>query len=178
MKESADCMGRAGGESMNKENFRRITFLIILLLSSFTVALAQSSSVETLRSQLSDAQKKEEELQARIKQIEEDMKPENIEKVFALNGSTRPEELREQRRRQLENEKANVRAQLETVIQSRARLETAVATAEAAAYRQSAQPSSYSTTTPTVATPDSPTVKPKQSPTRTRRRARRTRRRG
>ncbi len=163
---------------MNKVKLRRITLLIILLLSSFTVALAQSSSVETLRSQLSDAQKKEEELQARIKQIEEDMKPENIEKVFALNGSTRPEELREQRRRQLEIEKANVRAQLEQVIQSRARLETAIATAEAAAYRQSAQPSSYNPTTPVVTTPDSPAVKPKQSPSRTRRRARRARRRG
>lgn len=159
---------------------RRISLLIILILSSFTVAFAQSSSVENLRSQLNDAQKKEQELQARIKQIDEDMKPENIEKVFALNGSTRPEELREQRRRQLEGEKANVQAQLDNVIQSRARLETAVVTAEAAAYRQSAQPSSYNPTNPTpaVTTPDSPTVKPKQSPSRTRRRARRARRRG
>src|ERR1044071_4820723 len=158
MKESADCMGRAGGESMNKENFRRITFLIILLLSSFTVALAQSSSVETLRSQLSDAQKKEEELQARIKQIEEDMKPENIEKVFALNGSTRPEELREQRRRQLENERTNVRAQLDQAVQGRTRLEASLATAEAAAYRQSAQqPSSYNPTPViTTTTPETP----------------------
>ncbi len=163
---------------MNKARLRRITLLIILILSSFTIALAQSSTVETLRSQLSDAQKKEEELQARVKQIDEDMKPENIEKVFALNGSTRPEELREQRRRQLENEKTNVRAQLDQVIQSRARLETAIATAEAAAYRQSAMPSSYNPTTPTVTTPDSPTVKPKPSPSRTRRRVRRTRRRG
>lgn len=163
---------------MNKVTLRGIGLFIVLLLSSFTLALAQSSSVETLRSQLSDAQRKEEELQARIKQIEEDMKPENLEKFFALNGSTRPEELREQRRRQLEGERANVRAQLETVTQSRSRLETAIATAEAAAYRQSAMPSSYNPTTPTVTTPDSPTVKPKQSPNRTRRRARRARRRG
>jgi chromosome segregation ATPase len=157
---------------------RRISLLIILILSSFTVASAQNSSVENLRSQLSDAQKKEEQLQARIKQIEEDMKPENIEKVFALNGSTRPEELREQRRRQLESEKTNVQAQLDNVIQSRARLETAVATAEAAAYRQSALPSSDNPATPVVTAPDSPTVKPKQSPRRTRRRVRRARRRG
>jgi chromosome segregation ATPase len=164
---------------MNRVKLRQATLLITLILSSFTVALAQSSSVETLRSQLSDAQKKEEELQARIKQIEEDMKPENIEKAFALNGSTRPEELREQRRRQLESERTNVRAQLDQVLQSRARLETAVVTAEAAAYRQSAQPSSYTPTTPTATAPDSPTViKPKPSPSRTRRRARRTRRRG
>lgn len=162
---------------------RRISLLIILILSSFTMALAQNSSVENLRSQLSDAQKKEEELQARVKQIEEDMKPENIEKVFALNGSTRPEELREQHRRQLENEKTNVRAQLDVVVQSRTRLETALATAEAAAYRQSALPSSENPTNPTnpapvVTTPDSPTVKPKPSQRRTYRRARRARRRG
>ncbi|MBA2735123.1 MAG: hypothetical protein H0U54_19950, partial [Acidobacteria bacterium] len=98
----------------------RISLLIMLILSSITVAVAQSSTVDELRSQLSDAQKKEEELQARVKRIDEDMKPENIEKVFALNGSTRPEELREQRRRQLESEKTNVRAQLDQLSQSRA----------------------------------------------------------
>lgn len=159
---------------------RRISLLIILLLSSFTAVLAQNSSVETLRSQLSDAQKKEQELQTRIKQLDEDMKPENIEKFFALNGSTRPEELREQRRRQLEGQRSNVQAQLEQVIQSRARLETTIATAEAAAYRQSAQPSSYNPTNPTpaVTTPENPTVEPKKSPRRPRRRARRARRRG
>jgi chromosome segregation ATPase len=169
---------------MNKVKLRRITLLIILLLSSLMVAQAQNSSVESLRTQLSDAQKKEEELQARIKQIEEDLKPENIEKVFALNGSTHPEELREQRRRQLENERTNVRAQLDQATQGRARLETSLATAEAAAYRQSAQPSSSDNPTPvvnnatTTATPDSPAVKPKQNQPRTHRRARRARRRG
>jgi chromosome segregation ATPase len=153
--------------------------LIVLTLSSFTVAVAQSSTVETLRSQLSDAQKRDEQLQARLKQIEEDMKPENIEKAFALNGSTRPEELREQRRRQLEGERTNVRAQLDQLAQSRARLETAIATAEATAYRQSALPASDSSTPAVLTTtPDSPTiVKPKQTPRRTRR-ARRARRRG
>ncbi len=147
----------------------RVSLLIGLILSSFTIVLAQSTTVDTLRSQLSDAQKKEEELQARIKRIEEDMKPENIEKVFALNGSTRPEELREQRRRQLESEKTNVRAQLDNVIQSRARLETAIATAEAAAYRQSALPSDPYIPN-SVLTPDNPTIKPKKSRQRTRRR--------
>jgi hypothetical protein len=122
---------------------RRITLLIILALSCFTVGAAQSSSVESLRSQLSDVQKKEGEVQARLRQVEEDMRPENIEKVFALNGSTRPEELREQRRRQLETERTNLQAQLDRLSQSRARLETAVATAEAAQYQQSALPDSY-----------------------------------
>jgi chromosome segregation ATPase len=160
---------------------KRIILLLSLLLSSFTVCLAQTSTVESLRSQLSDAQKKEDELQARVRQIEEDMRPENIEKALALNGSTRPEELREQRRRQLETERTNVRSQLDQLAQSRTRLETAIATAEAAAYRQSALPGSDNNTT-TEVNPDSPTpkpaVKPKQSQRRARQRTRRARRRG
>ena len=55
-------------------------------------------------------------------------------------GSTRPEELREQRRRQLEIERNGVRAQLNLLATSHTRLETAIAQADAEAYRQSAAP--------------------------------------
>ena len=161
---------------------RRIAFGAMLVFSSLTMAVAQSTTVENLRSQLSDVQKKETDLQARDRQLEEDMKPENIERAFALNGSTRPEELREQRRRQLESERTNVRAQLDQLAQSRSRLETAIATAEAAAYTQSALPKSSpnSSYTPTPgASSGSTVVKPKQPQRRARRRAtRRARRRG
>ena len=91
-----------------------------------------------MRSQLSNIQAKEAELQARDHQLDEDLRPENIERSLALNGSTRPEELREQRRRQLEKEKEEVRSQLDQLEKSRARIEAAITTAEAAAYRQSA----------------------------------------
>jgi peptidoglycan hydrolase CwlO-like protein len=156
----------------------RLALLVILSLSSLTIALSQNQSVESLRSQLSEVQKKEEELQARVRQLDEDLKPENIEKAFALNGSTHPEELREQRRRQLEGQKANVQTQLDQLAQSRTRLETSIATAEAAAYRQSALPadSSYSPT-PAVNSGSTTTVKPKQSQRRTRQRRRPVRRR-
>jgi predicted nucleic acid-binding Zn-ribbon protein len=155
----------------------RMTLLITLALSSLTMVFAQESTIEGLRSQLSDVQKRETELQARIKQLEEDLRPENIERFFALNGSTRPEELREQRRRQLESEKARVQTQLEQLGQSRVRLETAIATAEAASYRQSATSDSYS---PSAAvTGNKTTAQPKQNQRRARRpRARRARRRG
>jgi peptidoglycan hydrolase CwlO-like protein len=159
-------------------NLRRVALLIILVLSSLTVAVAQNPSVESLRSQLSDVQKKEEELQARLRQIDEDMRPENIERFFALNGSTRPEELREQRRRQLENQRATVQTQLDQLAQSRVRLETSLATAEAAAYRQSALPPDSYNPTPAVIS-NSPTAKPKKSQRRARRRqTRRASRRG
>jgi chromosome segregation ATPase len=146
---------------------KRIALLIFLFISSLTVVSAQNSSVENLRSQLNDVEKREGELQARAKRIDEDMKPENIERFFALNGSTRPEELREERRRQLESERTNVRSQLDQLAQSRVRLEAAIATAEAAAYRQSALPSSYNP--PSVVNPGNKTAKPRQTRRRTRR---------
>src|SRR6185437_8145161 len=72
--------------------------------------------------------------------LDEALKPENIQNSLAGVGSTHPEDLREQRRRQLEKEKAGVVAQLERLAASQRRLENAVAAADAAAYQQSAQP--------------------------------------
>ena len=90
---------------------------------------------ENLRAQLRDVYMKEAELQARADQLEFDLKPENIERMTANTGSTRPEELRETRRRQLENERTRVRTQLDLMTQSRTRLESAIATADAEADR-------------------------------------------
>jgi peptidoglycan hydrolase CwlO-like protein len=158
----------------------RITLLFILALSSLAVATAQNSTTaEQLRSQLNDVQTKETELQNRLKQIDEDLLPENIEKYFALNGSTHPEVLREERRRQLENQKASVQSQLSQLATSRARLEAAITTAEATAYRQSAlTPTSDLPSSTEVSTSSSLTAKPKPNVRRTHpRRARRTRKR-
>jgi cell division protein FtsB len=156
------------------------TLLIVLTLSSLTVAIAQNSTtVEQLRSQLSDIQAKETELQNRVKQLDEDLLPENIEKYFALNGSTHPEELREQRRRQLENQRTSVQSQLGQLATSRTRLEASIATAEAAAYRQSALPPTSDQPPSEPSTDSSPAVKPKPNARRIHpRRTRRTRRRG
>jgi cell division protein FtsB len=162
----------------------RITLFFVLTFSSLTVVIAQNSTtVEQLRSQLSDIQTKETELQNRVKQIDEDMLPENIEKYFALNGSTHPEELREQRRRQLENQKASVQSQLGQLATSRTRLEAAITTAEATAYRQSALPPASDQPSSEASAESSPTVKPKPTvkPTVRRthpRRVRRTKKRG
>ncbi|HKR00260.1 MAG TPA: hypothetical protein VJT09_06280 [Pyrinomonadaceae bacterium] len=157
----------------------RITLLVTLILSSVAITLGQDSSVDALRSQLSDVQKREEELRGRVSQLDEDLRPENIEKYFALNGSTHPEELRAERRRQLENEKARVQAQLDQLAQSRVRLETAIATAEAAAYRQSAPQDSYTASPGATNTSQPAAVKPRQSQRRAgRKSSRRARRRG
>ena len=115
----------------------------ILLLSGLfaTIALAQPSAQEiaaNLRLQLSEVEVGQAEMQARDEQLEEDLKPENIERSLAGIGSTRPELLREQRRRQLEIARARVRIELDELDRNHARLEAAIAEADALAYWQSA----------------------------------------
>jgi hypothetical protein len=113
-----------------------------LLVCLFAItALAQSRGQETaanLRIQLSEVEIRQAEMQARDAQLVEDLKPENIERSLAGVGSTRPELLREQRRRQLEFARASVRIQLDELDRSHTRLETAIAEADALAYWQSA----------------------------------------
>src|SRR4029078_2964979 len=118
--------------------------LALLLLLVFSVAAyAQESaaeSVDKLKMQLLEVQGQEEALRARLQYLNEAVKPENIERSLAGVGSTRPEELREARRKQLSIQRDGVRAQLQTLETSRARLETAIANAEALAYQESARP--------------------------------------
>lgn len=121
-----------------------ILFLLTLVFASSIVAQESTSAAETaskLRLQLIEVQTKEEELRIRLQQLDEDLKPENIERALAGIGSTKPEELREHRRRQLTIERNSVLAQLKTLEASKSRLESAIATAEAHAYQQSAEPS-------------------------------------
>jgi hypothetical protein len=126
---------------------KALILLISLILMSGTGILAQNDSsdaaqrAENLRTQLQDVQSKETELQMRVQQLDVELRPENIERYFAAAGSTRPEELREQRRRQLQNEKESVLARLDQLAASRSRLESAILTADGEAYQQSAQQS-------------------------------------
>lgn len=120
----------------------KVSLLLLLALVFAANAYGQESaaeSVEKLRAQLLDVQAKEEDLQVRLQQLEESLKPENIERALAGVGSTRPEELRESRRRQLTIQREGVLAQLKTLETSRLRLEAAIANAEALAYQQSAR---------------------------------------
>lgn len=121
--------------------------IILLVVMAFAIGSevsGQSKSAaqraDDLRIQLLDTQAKEAELEARLRQLDEALKPENIERSLAGIGSTRPEELREQRRRQLTIERDGVRTQLKLVATSRERLETAIRSAEGIAYQQSAEP--------------------------------------
>jgi DNA repair exonuclease SbcCD ATPase subunit len=91
-----------------------------------------------LRARLSEVQAKQAELENRLTQLDEQLKPENIDFALAGVGTTHPEVLREQRRRQLETEKTKLRSQLDQLNASRTRLETAIAQADAASYQLNA----------------------------------------
>ena len=85
---------------------------------------------EQLRSQLMDVQGKIADFEARLEQLDFALQPENIESATAGYGSTRPEQAREARKKQLEGEKARVQAQLRLAESSKTRLENAVASAD------------------------------------------------
>jgi chromosome segregation ATPase len=83
-----------------------------------------------LHSDLRDVQSKEADLQARLEDVEFALKPENIERSTAVYGSTRPEEVREQRRKTLESERQRLQKQLGLLADSRTRLEQSIATTD------------------------------------------------
>ena len=85
---------------------------------------------ENLRTQLRDVQEKEGVLQARLEEIEYNLKPENIDRSVSTFGSTRPEDARAARRNMLESDKTRTRAQLDLYTTSRQRLETAIVNAD------------------------------------------------
>ena len=85
---------------------------------------------EQLRSQLMDIQSKIADYEARLEGIEFALRPENIENSTAGYGTTRPEQAREARKKQLEGERGRVQAQLKLAENSRTRLETAVANSD------------------------------------------------
>lgn len=122
------------------------SFLVLSLLAIVNVTVSgqqranAAGAVDELRLQLIEVQEKEGTLRLRAQQLEEELKPQNIERALAGIGSTRPEELREARRRQLTIEQESVKAQLKLIETTKERLETAIAGAEGRAYQESALP--------------------------------------
>ena len=123
-----------------------VIFLVqaaLILLASVAVQAQNSTSAaedaENLKLQLIELSVREDSAKLRAQQLDEALKPENIERALAGVGSTRPEELREQRRIQLTIEKNGVTAELQLLAPQRTRIETAIASAEAEAYQQSAK---------------------------------------
>ena len=81
-----------------------------------------------LRTELRDVQVKKGDLQAHLEQLENDLKPENIERAVAGYGTTKPEELRAQRQKYLENDRTRSRQQVDQLTASESRIQQAIAT--------------------------------------------------
>ena len=86
---------------------------------------------ESVRAQMLDTESKLADLQSRMDQVDYALKPENIDRSIAGYGTVHPEEARDSRRRQLENEKARLQAQISLLENSRTRLQASLSTAEA-----------------------------------------------
>lgn len=151
--------------------------LIILLATQVCAAQdisAVEQRVEALRQQLRDVTDRQAQLQARDAELDESLRPENIERSVAGIGTTDATALRDKRREQLEREKAAVGEQLRSLDASRARLESAIASAEAEAVRLRASALAPNNTTATATNTNAPTsTTPSASPAPAKRNARR-----
>ena len=85
---------------------------------------------EAVQVQLRDTMEKEANLQARLDQLEEQSRPESIDRQVALVGSFRPDAERDRLRAQYENEKRRVRDLIDVNGRQRQRLETSLQTAD------------------------------------------------
>ena len=83
-----------------------------------------------LRTELREVQGKKGDLEGHLEMVENDLKPENIERAVAGYGTTRPEELRAQRQKQLENDRTRTRQQIDQLAASEGRIQQAIASAD------------------------------------------------
>ncbi|MGB8508435.1 MAG: hypothetical protein WCD76_08515 [Pyrinomonadaceae bacterium] len=155
---------------------KRVIWSVMLMMVTMVVAGAQDSAIveqksEALREQLRVVTDKQAELQARLSQLEEDLKPENIQHSIVGIGTTDANALRDQRQQQLERQKASIEEQLRSLDTSRTRLEASIASVEAEGVRQraaalgasNAAPAQASTTNNT-ATAAAPVQKKQSAP--------------
>ena len=90
---------------------------------------------EVMRKQLIELTEKDASFKSRMAQLDEDLRPESIERFVNLSGSTRTLELREVRRRVLDAERRGIADLLNQTSQSRLRLEEDVKQADSMVFR-------------------------------------------
>lgn len=89
----------------------------------------EEQRIENLLAQLVVIGEKEAPIQSRLAEIDEQMRPENIDQL-PISGSLRPEEVREATRRRLTGEQTRLRSQIELLQQSRMRLQSSLSVTE------------------------------------------------
>ena len=141
---------------------RRVVVIISIVLVfafAFIVTAQETDGAEdkiaNLKQQLMEIEGLETDSRIRLEELDEQLKPENIERALAGIGSTHPEQLREYQRKLLTIERDGVQTQLNLLEENRARIKAAIAAAESAAYLKSALPSP----TPSSETSPSGTVR-------------------
>jgi len=119
--------------------------MVIAFGAAGTVAAQQRPerevSASALKQQLLEIESKETRICMRLEELDEQLRPESIERELAGIGSVHPEELREHRRKLLTIERNGLQTQLDLLEEERARIEAAIAAAETAASVDYAQPS-------------------------------------
>lgn len=133
--------------------FRTLLVLASIVLATTPVWAQQDAAsveqhVELLRQQLRDVTDRQAQLQARVQELDESLKPENVERSVSGIGTTDASALRDRRREQLEKEKAVVEEQLRSLDASRTRLEASIASAEAETVRLRASALGANNSTP------------------------------
>src|SRR6185295_18397416 len=125
-----------GAASIIKQAIADVS-VVIALGVAWTVAAQQrtggKATASMLTQQLLDLESKETRIRMRLEELDEELKPESIERELAGIGSTHPEELREHRRKLLTIERNGLQTQLDLLEEDRARIEAAIATAGTAA---------------------------------------------
>ena len=103
--------------------------------SSFTLLVQAEQRAEMLRRHLLELIEKETLYRTRITQIDEDMRPENVERTLNPYGTTRTTELRDTRRRVLETDRRGYMSLLALTTENRTRLDEEVRQADALVQR-------------------------------------------
>ncbi|HYW74563.1 MAG TPA: hypothetical protein VE961_26295 [Pyrinomonadaceae bacterium] len=110
-------------EDQSLDTVKKVTISLDLLTHA-------EERAEVLRRQLIEMVDKETALRSRMTQFDEDLRPENIDRSMAGVGGTRTAEMRDTRRRVLENDKRGADNLLSITVQGRMKLEEDVRQAD------------------------------------------------
>ena len=102
-----------------------------LLLTNLDILTKAEQRSESLRKQRFEMVDKENSIRSRLDQIEVEIRPEMIERSIATVGSLRPEELREAKRKSLDNERRNLQNLLSDVVSARTNLDADILRSDA-----------------------------------------------
>lgn len=146
----ADAVAQEETEAMDqlRRSIRRLTLEVERLakrVSDFekerlfdvtrVLLVGEEQRAESLQLRLRENLERQFMLQGRVDQVDSQLRPENIERLFVGVGLVRPEEARDTVRRRLSLEKQGLLAQLELVRQERNRFQSALATSDVAIQR-------------------------------------------